>query len=100
MSILFDVNQLRLITPELLLSLAAILILAMAVVKDPLVKAWVPGLSALVSLGLMAGLPRVTWERLLIWMAIGLVLYFAYGYRHSVLRRAMSRPGAGASPGS
>ncbi len=48
---------------------------------------WVPILSALVALGLMAGLPGVTWLRLLIWMAIGLVIYFVYGYRHSVLRR-------------
>ena len=44
-------------------------------------------LSALVSFGLMAGLPWHTWERLIIWMIIGVVLYFAYGYRHSNLRR-------------
>ena len=44
-------------------------------------------LSALVSFGLMAGLPWHTWERLLIWMAVGVVVYFAYGYRHSHLRR-------------
>ena len=47
---------------------------------------FVPILSALVSLGLMAGLPRATWERLVIWMIIGVVLYFSYGYRHSRLR--------------
>jgi APA family basic amino acid/polyamine antiporter len=51
---------------------------------------FVPALSVLVALGLMAGLPWVTWKRLLIWMAIGLVLYFAYGYRHSRLRQAGS----------
>ncbi len=34
---------------------------------------------------LMAGLPMETWRRLVIWMVIGVVLYFAYGYRHSNL---------------
>jgi basic amino acid/polyamine antiporter, APA family len=47
-----------------------------------------PMLSAAVSLALMLGLPRATWERLFIWMATGIVLYFAYGYRHSRLRNA------------
>jgi APA family basic amino acid/polyamine antiporter len=46
---------------------------------------FIPILSALVSLALMAGLPLDTWLRLIIWMAIGLVIYFAYGYRHSEL---------------
>jgi APA family basic amino acid/polyamine antiporter len=48
---------------------------------------WVPALSALASLGLMAGLPWATWERLLIWMGIGVVIYFAYGRRHSRLAK-------------
>jgi APA family basic amino acid/polyamine antiporter len=47
----------------------------------------VPVLSALVSLGLMAGLPWHTWERLLIWMALGIVVYFAYGHRRSRIAR-------------
>ena len=50
---------------------------------------WVPVLpilSAAVSLVLMLGLPRATWERLILWMAIGIVVYFAYGQRHSRLR--------------
>jgi APA family basic amino acid/polyamine antiporter len=45
-----------------------------------------PALSALVALVLMLGLPRATWERLIIWMAIGIVFYFGYGYRRSRLR--------------
>jgi hypothetical protein len=53
--------------------------------RVPLVP-FVPALSALVSLGLMAGLPLPTWERLIIWMGTGLVLYFAYGYGHSLIK--------------
>ena len=45
-----------------------------------------PTLSALVALILMLGLPRATWERLIIWMVIGVVFYFGYGYRRSRLR--------------
>jgi len=55
----------------------------------PLVP-WLPAMSAIVSLVLMASLPWSSWERLLIWMAIGIAIYFIYGYRHSRLRRASS----------
>jgi APA family basic amino acid/polyamine antiporter len=35
----------------------------------------------------MIQLPLVTWIRFVVWLAIGAVLYFTYGYRHSRLRR-------------
>ncbi|MGA7807908.1 amino acid permease [Bradyrhizobium sp.] len=38
---------------------------------------------ALTSVILMFGLPIDTWVRLAVWLAIGLVVYFAYGARHS-----------------
>jgi APA family basic amino acid/polyamine antiporter len=34
----------------------------------------------------MSGLPARAWERFGWWLAIGIALYFAYGYRHSTLR--------------
>jgi APA family basic amino acid/polyamine antiporter len=46
---------------------------------------FVPIASAVVSLLLMMSLPIETWERLVIWMAIGVAIYFAYGRRRSAL---------------
>jgi basic amino acid/polyamine antiporter, APA family len=37
---------------------------------------------------LMWGLPADTWARLIIWMLLGLVIYFAYGRRHSKVQQA------------
>jgi APA family basic amino acid/polyamine antiporter len=45
-------------------------------------------LSALGCIYIMLGLPRSAWERFAIWLVIGLVLYFTYGFSHSALRRA------------
>ena len=45
----------------------------------------VPILSVLASFYLMLNLPGVTWLRFVIWMAVGLVVYAAYGYRRSRL---------------
>ncbi len=45
----------------------------------------VPVLGIAFSLMLMVFLPLETWLRLVVWLVIGLGLYFAYGRRHSVL---------------
>ena len=45
----------------------------------------VPILAALASIYLMLNLPGATWWRFVVWMAIGLVVYFVYGARRSRL---------------
>jgi APA family basic amino acid/polyamine antiporter len=47
---------------------------------------FVPILGILTCLMLMFSLPVENWYRLLAWMAMGFVIYFLYGYRHSALR--------------
>jgi APA family basic amino acid/polyamine antiporter len=46
----------------------------------------VPLLAVVCCTYLMFELPAVTWWRFVIWLAIGLVFYFMYGYKHSRLR--------------
>ena len=47
---------------------------------------FVPILSAAAGLYLMYGLPFDTWARLIVWMLVGVVIYFVYSVRHSKLR--------------
>lgn len=42
-----------------------------------------PILGIMISLAMMLGLPWETWLRLVIWLAIGLGIYFTYGRFHS-----------------
>ena len=44
-----------------------------------------PIIGVVICLILMAGLPIVSWERLAIWMIIGVVIYFLYGKKNSIL---------------
>jgi APA family basic amino acid/polyamine antiporter len=58
---------------------------------------WVP-LTPLISIVacvyLMVQLPGVTWIRFGIWLVVGLVIYFTYGYTHSTLRRRTAEGGS------
>lgn len=50
---------------------------------------WVPvvpllGIASCVYL--MVGLPWVTWERFILWLAVGMVIYFFYGFKNSRMR--------------
>jgi len=48
-------------------------------------------ISILACFYLMYQLPGITWIRFGIWLAVGLVFYFLYGYKHSVLRTGKPR---------
>ena len=50
--------------------------------KTPFVWFVAPA-GALSALALMSALPWPTWRRLLVWFALGMVVYFCYGVRHS-----------------
>jgi basic amino acid/polyamine antiporter, APA family len=54
--------------------------------KVPL-SPYIPILSAAASLYLMYGLPFDTWMRLIVWMLIGLGIYFVYSVKHSNLAK-------------
>jgi APA family basic amino acid/polyamine antiporter len=57
-------------------------------VPRPFRTPWVPAVpitGAVICLAQMVGLPLATWERLLIWLAVGLVVYFSYSWRSSLL---------------
>jgi basic amino acid/polyamine antiporter, APA family len=48
---------------------------------------WVLAPAGIVAcLFVMAGLPPQAWERFAVWLAIGVVIYIAYGFKHSHLR--------------
>jgi basic amino acid/polyamine antiporter, APA family len=50
-----------------------------------------PVLTIITCVLLMAGLPIMNWLRFISWLAIGLVIYYFYGRRHSTLRAANRR---------
>lgn len=55
---------------------------------------WVPVIGIVVCLYLMIGLPLPTWYRLVIWLVMGLAIYFGYGFRNAVRVRATHRRAA------
>ncbi|OJV29917.1 MAG: amino acid transporter [Bacteroidetes bacterium 37-13] len=54
--------------------------------KTPLVPL-VPILGILTCAAMMISLPLDTWIRLVVWMAIGILLYFAYSRKHSKMNK-------------
>ncbi|HVM95585.1 MAG TPA: amino acid permease C-terminal domain-containing protein, partial [Candidatus Acidoferrales bacterium] len=60
--------------------------------RTPLVPL-VPILGMLSNLAMMLALGWENWLRLIVWLLIGLVIYFTYGRHHSVLAH-QSQPAA------
>ncbi|HWY71964.1 MAG TPA: amino acid permease [Terriglobales bacterium] len=48
---------------------------------------FVPIMAIVLALGLMLALPHDTWIRLVVWLAIGMVIYFTYGRHHSKVQQ-------------
>ena len=98
-SLVMDENEIYDLTNIGTLSAFAIVCLGVLVLryKDPdrprpfrVAFVWpVAVVGALACLYTMSGLPTHAWERFGIWLAVGLILYFAYGYRNSRLQRSL-----------
>lgn len=56
--------------------------------KTPWVP-FVPIMGILVSVYMMASLPRDTWIRLIVWLIVGMFIYFGYGRHHSLVQKAL-----------
>ena len=54
---------------------------------------FVPLMGIIISLGLMLGLNGKTWIRLIVWLIIGLVIYFTYGRHHSLVHKMVPDEG-------
>src|SRR5579862_1803707 len=50
-----------------------------------------PILGILACILLMCSLAAANWVRLFVWLAIGLVIYFGYGYKHSHLAKSLQK---------
>lgn len=52
----------------------------------------IPSLGIIFCFYLMANLPAVTWWRFILWLALGIILYFTYSKNHSLLQKKPSKP--------
>jgi len=79
------IHLLRLEFPVLIFIAGAIVLTFFSIWKQ---FSLIPVLGLLTNFYLMAQLGITNWMRFLVWLAIGLVIFFLYGIRHSRLRHA------------
>lgn len=67
------------------------ILIATVVTLFSIVRQWsaIPVIGLLINLYLMTELGITNWLRFLIWLVIGLTLYFSYGYYHSKLKKKL-----------
>jgi amino acid transporter len=70
--------------PMTVFLVTTIILSVFAIIKE---FSLIPVLGLLTNLYLMAQLGTTNWMRFLIWLLIGLLIYFAYGRRHSLLHK-------------
>jgi APA family basic amino acid/polyamine antiporter len=58
---------------------------------------FVCSMGILICLAQMVALPPITWARLVVWLVIGLVIYFGYGYHHSKMHQQPAPAGGSAT---
>lgn len=69
--------------PTLIFVIASAIVSVMAIIRK-----WslIPVLGLITNLYLMSELGVTNWMRFLVWLVVGLLLYFTYGFKHSRLR--------------
>jgi amino acid transporter len=75
--------------PLLLFMIAAVILTIFAVVRK---LSLIPVLGLLTNFYLMAQLGITNWMRFIIWLVIGLVIFFTFGRKHSRLQAAGNKP--------
>jgi APA family basic amino acid/polyamine antiporter len=84
MRMLFSTSDFANEWPRLIFVVVAVTITVLGVVKS---LSLIPILGLLCNLYLMSELGVTNWLRFLIWLMVGLLIYFSYGFRHSRLTR-------------